>query len=94
MGQPSWRLRPPAKRRDFAGRPAFDLEGFVLASGDYRSDRRDTFKLVAEKSLFPGSAPTREIGLRIEWLVGEVDSNDPYYDAGYQVFSTGVQVDF
>lgn len=81
------------ERRDFAGRPALDLQGFTIP-GDGRSDRRNTLKIAAERSFRPGEKSTREVALRLEWLVGDVDSNDPYYDAAYQVVSAGVQVDF
>ena len=82
------------ENRRFAGRPALDLDGLAAASGTNRNDRRKRMRLTAEKSLFPSVPLYQEVTVRLEWLIGENDSNDPYFDTRYQVISTGVQVDF
>ena len=80
-------------RRRYTGRPALDLEGFLVESGETRQDTRNTLSLKVEKSVFPATL-SHEIRLHVEWQYTDINSNDPYYNTDYQALSAGVVVDF
>ena len=58
-------LTARSERRNYTGRPAIDLESFLLESGETRRDVRNTLSLRVDKSFFPGSG-AYEIRLRAE----------------------------
>ena len=83
-----------AERRHYTGRPALDLEGFLLDPASTRQDTRKSLGLAAEKSFYVDQGWVREIQVQLEWLYRRIDSNDPYYRTDVQVYSTGIQIDF
>jgi hypothetical protein len=83
-----------SEQRNYEGRPALDLEGFLLAASTTREDTRNTLALTTEKTFYLEEGRVREIRLQLEWLYRDIQSNDAYYQTDSQVYSTGVQIDF
>ena len=81
-------------RRNYTGRPALDLNGFLIAPDLTRRDTHKSVGVEAEKTFRLSNGWLREVGMRVEWLYSDIDSNDPYYDTSVQIFSTGLQVGF
>ena len=80
--------------RNYDDRPALHLDGQLLDGGAWREDRRNSVHLRAQKSFPFADTWLGAIGMHVEWLYQQVDSNDPYYDASTQVYSTGVELEF
>ena len=91
-----WQLEVTGRSEDrhYGGRPALDLEGYLLESGDTRRDTRQSLSVGAERSIFPQAGWVREVRVQLGWLYSDIDTNDLYYRAAAQVFSTGIQLDF
>ena len=82
------------EKRTYPGRPALDLDGFLLANEASRRDTRRSLSLGAGRSFFPQSGLTSEIRLNLQWRYADTASNDPYYDSDSQTYSVGVELDF
>ena len=82
------------EKRRYPGRPALDLDGFLLDSQASRRDTRRSLSLEAGRSFFPVTGLASELRLSFEWRYTDTDSNDPYYDAGAQSYSLGLNLDF
>lgn len=82
------------ERRHYPGRPALDLDGFLLDSGATRRDIRRSLRLAAERSFYPTSGLASQARLRLEWSYLDTDSNDLYYDTAAKTYTLGVEFDF
>ena len=82
------------EKRTYPGRPALDLDGFLLASEASRRDTRRSLSLGAGRSFFPRSGLASEVRLNLRWRYADTASNDPYYDAAAQTYSVGAELDF
>jgi hypothetical protein len=80
--------------RRYGGRLALDLEGSFIGVDVERRDRRRSLSLGLAKTFYMEQGWAREVDIEFEWLYRNTDSNDPYYAAVGQVFSTGIQVGF
>lgn len=80
------------ERRRYDRRPAFDLEGTPLATGDTRRDTRTSGLLAAEYRLDWTRRLTLELVVGLEASIEQVDSNDPYYDATTRVVTVSVSL--
>ena len=91
-----WQLEVTGRSEDrhYRGRPALDLEGFLLDSGETRCDTRRSLSVGAEKSIFPQAGWVREVRVQLGWLYSDIETNDLYYRATSQMFSSGIQLDF
>lgn len=80
------------ERRHYRGRPALDLDGMPLATGDPRRDRRTGGLLAVERR--SGWARGRELELVVglEASIETVDSNDPYYDATTRAVTASIRL--
>ena len=81
-------------RRRYGGRPALDLEGNFIGADVERQDTRRSASLGLVKTFYMEGGWAREVDVEFEWLYRNTQSNDPYYDAAGQMFSTGVQIGF
>ncbi|MDA0746684.1 MAG: hypothetical protein O2954_09190 [bacterium] len=81
-------------QRDYLGRPALDLNGFLIRPDLTRQDTRKSVELEVEKTFRFSKGWVREVGVRVEWLYKDIRSNDSYYDTDVQVFSAGLQAGF
>ena len=82
------------EHRDYTGRPALDLEGFLVAEAVTRTDERKTLALTVERTFYLQESRINEIRLQLEWLYRDIESNDAYYQTDSQIYATGVQIDF
>ena len=82
------------EHRDYTGRPALDLEGFLVAEAATREDNRKTVALTTERTFYLQEGRVREIRLQLEWLYRDIESNDAYYQTDSQVYATGIQIEF
>ena len=82
------------EHRNYTGRPALDLEGFLVAEAAARADKRKTMALSAERTFYLQEGRVREIRLQLEWLYRDIESNDAYYQTDSQVYATGIQIEF
>jgi len=78
--------------RNYSSRPAYDVLGSYL--GQSQQETRRTLRLGLEKSFFRERGWVREIGVDIEWLYRNIDSNDPFYDAEARAYTMGIQLGF
>lgn len=80
--------------RRYEDRPALDLDGVSIEPFGMRRDSRKSLLVEVGKTFGLGGGPVEDVGIRLEWLYQDVDSNDPYYRAATRVYSVGVQVAF
>lgn len=80
------------ERRRYKGRPALSLDGLPLADGEIRRDDRSGVLLRAERSLGWTPRALSALSLRVEWSLGSVGSNDPYYAALTQMYSARLRL--
>ncbi len=79
-----------ARRRNFNGRPAMDLEGYYLPGGEDRRDKALLFEAEFRKRLGTGlSEMTNDLELSVGFGLAKNRSNDEYYDYNnsYFIFS-------
>ena len=79
-----------ARRRNFNGRPAMDLEGYYLPGGEDRRDKALLFEAEFRKRLGTGlSKMTNDLELSVGFGLAKNRSNDEYYDYNnsYFIFS-------
>lgn len=81
-------------QRRYEKRPALDLNGFLIGPAVMRQDTRKGLTVNAERKFRLSGAVIQEVRLQVEWLYTDVNSNDPYYQAVTQVYSTGLQIGF
>ncbi|MBN2289021.1 MAG: hypothetical protein JXQ83_06775 [Candidatus Glassbacteria bacterium] len=75
------------RSRRFSDRPALDLEGYPLPSGEDRRDRAVLFEAEFTKRLRPGiSWITDNLELSVGFGLGSNSSNDQYYDFNDKYF--------
>ena len=77
--------------RNYTSRLAFDMEG-LARDGIMRRDTRRSIELKADKPLALGT--DGRLKLLLKWRYTDVDSNDPYYDAPSQRYSTALNLSF
>ena len=80
--------------RSFEDRPALDLDGWAIGADVTREDRRGSLFLEAEKVFHLKTGWLREVGIHLESLVQDVDSNDPYYATSTRIHSVGFSFGF
>lgn len=78
--------------RDYVERLALDLDGFPLGLDQKRRDRWQLLELELIRFFQPASGPGLELGLH--WSYRRTNSNDPYYDAGVNTYSVGLEYAF
>lgn len=78
--------------RDYIQRLALDLEGFPISFDQTRRDRWHSLELELVRPLQHSKAPGLELSLR--WSYRRTNSNDPYYDAGVNTYSAGLEYAF
>lgn len=78
--------------RNYVERLALDLDGFPLGLDQKRRDRWQLLKLELIRFFQPARGPGLELGLH--WSYRRTNSNDPYYDAGVNTYSAGLQTSF
>ena len=59
-----------------------------------RQDTRRGLSVSAERKFRVSGEGIKEVGLQLEWLYTDVDSNDPYYQTATKVYSIGLQFGF
>lgn len=80
-----------AQWKDYVNRPALDLSGQPLATGELRHDRRFAAWVTLARTLSTGN---RELSLLVELYWLDNRSNDRYYDYSTATFSVGVSTEF
>ena len=94
-GESTLTLLFSARRRSFSGRPALDMEGIPLASGESRLDNAVLFTAMFAKSFSVGSFSMLDnFQLSLQGGVGRNSSNDAYYDYDSAWFSLGIEKKF
>ena len=89
-----WSLRGSLERRHYSGRPALDLDGFLLADGQTRRDDRKSVSLSLGRTFFPLEGLLGQLDARLQWSYRHIDSNDPYYTAGTNTYLTSLRFTF
>ena len=85
-------LRGQLGSRDYIQRLALDLDGVPLGLDQTRRDRWQSLEAELVRPFQPSRGPALE--LTLHWLYRRTSSNDPYYDAGANTYSTGLQCSF
>jgi len=78
--------------RNYSSRLALDMEGLPLGNGILRSDSRRSLELQVDRSL--GIGADERLRLLLKWRYTDVDSNDLFYDASTQLYSTALRFAF
>jgi hypothetical protein len=81
-------------KRHYGGRPALDLEGNFIGSDVDRQDERRSLSLGLAKTFYMEWGLAQELNVQLDWTYRNTASNDPYYSASGQVFSSGIQIGF
>lgn len=79
-------------KRKYAGRPALDLNGFIIHPDLVREDARKSLSVKSTKVFKLSKGWLHKTTITAEWLLNRIASTDSYYDTSGQVFSVGVQL--
>jgi len=94
-GESSLTLLATARTRRFSNRPALDLEGNLLASGDSRRDRAVLVNALFTSHISAGfTGALDDFELNVQAGAGRNDSNDRYYDYRSAWLSIGLEKAF
>lgn len=77
--------------RNYLGRPALDLNGFIVDPDLMREDTRKSLSVAGTKTFKFSGHWFQETTITTEWLLNHIASTDSYYDTSGQVFSIGLQ---
>jgi hypothetical protein len=84
-----------ARSRNFRGRPALDLVGNALPSGENRRDKALLFEVEFSKKLSTGLFDkSHDLDLSVGFGLGRNSSNDEYYDYSDKFFLLSLKKDF
>ena len=78
--------------RSYNSRPTYALDGFP--TGAFAEETRRTVRLGLGRSFYSANSWAREIGIELEWLYRDIDSNDAFYDADARSYTIGIQLGF
>ncbi len=79
-------------KRHYTGRPALDLNGFIVNPDIMREDTRKSLSVAGTKTFNFSSSWFQKTTITAEWLLNHIASTDSYYDTSGQVFSVGLQL--
>jgi len=79
-------------KRNYSGRPALDLNGFIIAPNLMREDTRKSLSVAGTKTFKFSGNWLPKTTITTEWLLNQIASTDSYYDTSIQVFSVGLQL--
>ena len=78
--------------RNYAGRPALDLNGFIVNPDLMREDTRKSISVAGTKTFKFSRGLFQKTTITAEWLLNNIASTDSYYDTSGQVLSVGLQL--
>ncbi|MFT5367725.1 MAG: hypothetical protein ACI8V2_002686 [Candidatus Latescibacterota bacterium] len=78
--------------RNYTGRPALDLNGFIVDPDLVRADTRKSLSVAGTKMFKISRGWFQKTTITAEWLLNHIASTDSYYDTSGQVLSVGLQL--
>ena len=79
-------------KREYDGRPALDLNGFIIHPDLMREDTRRSVSVKSSKAFRFSTGWLQQTTITAEWLFTQIASTDSYYDTSGQIFSVGLQL--
>lgn len=79
-------------KREYDGRPALDLNGFIIHPDLMREDTLRSVSVKSSKAFRFSTGWLQQTTITAEWLFTQIASTDSYYDTSGQIFSVGLQL--